>query len=433
MFIYPTDNTDDLQKLAALIGSFWTDAYQGYGDVINLLRTYRESARQLGDQVDELVATVGRQTCPVFHTQNWYSFTINQSQELPYGSTGSRAVAYTLPASVIDFAAVTNGMAAPAVLLGNGSDVRIANSQLVFLASPFTNPQLRPEPVLDMSGNVVDQQLALGFLGAALDWQYLYQQFGYVAGVEATSSILYSQLLNAILDNVASGTSYDAVARIVEAAADVALTRNAQEIVEDISAGPVAIVVVTDREIYSFNPASTLMAAIGTELHRNDPLVDTIQIWEPSSGASPPFLSSITLGSGFLAPGIGNLTFTDAVVPLTVTTGVNGYTKVTWPLGGASGDVTTFFNDLHTRGVANGATLANYLDLRTVKVGQPDATMLPTTINPYRFLFANVLRFNVTVIQLRSSLFGPNALGNTALTALRQCLPPGTSVIVVQD
>jgi hypothetical protein len=140
------------------------------------------------------------------------------------------------------------------------------------------------------------------------------------------------------------------------------------------------------------------------------------------------------MGPGFLTPGfLQDLVFENKDVPLIVEEDVDGFTKVSWELGGFPGDVEKFFDDLHARGVAAGETLANLLDTRTNKVGEPGPSNLPATINPFEFLCQNVLRNNAYMVKVRTSSFGRDAVGLNAAKILRKVHQPWTAIIILVE
>jgi hypothetical protein len=479
-FQYPTDQLDNLEVYKGFVGSYWTDLLYGNANLVDLLRAYRLAERQLFQQSQELQDTVGRNTCPVFHIQNWYKLVVYQSQEVPghpllYGSgavfgpqpvTGvvykfgvgtDQAVAYPVSSQLQDCSYVASDIVAPAVTWSRGADFTLstATSNILFTSSLFSNPGLTPTPVLDSSGNVIDQSITLWLFKAKLDWQYLYQQFGYVIGVGQglTSSKRYKDMINAVSDAVTSATSYDAVARIVEAISGIPRVKATGETVQVITQDNAHTLIITDQQVYRFVLGVTPIVTVGQVMNQDDQLIDAIQIVEPTNGNVPAFIYQLSLGKGFVLADIPNeLIFSNTTVPLGIQMNVSGYTRLTWPLGGFAQDVTTFFNDLHSRGVAAGATLANFLDTRFPTgalanydranlpyssyassfgiLTQPDQTVLPSTINPLKFLFQNVLRANCLIVFMRTSQFGQDALGTGLSFVLRKILPPHTSVII---
>lgn len=455
MFTFPQDDLDDLQKLSKLIGSFWTDAFTKPEQVADVLRSIRLSERQLASQVQELVATTGRVNCPIYHTRDWYPLKILQSAAKPgnpvlygdgsiygsqsitgnillYGGGHDATVAFDLPSIVRDVSVVTNAITNPSQTYhaGDSFKLNLDLSQIVFLTSPFDDPAMTPELITDASGTTVDQSLTLWLYKARLDWQYLYEQFGYLIGVAAPSSIRYRQMINAVLDAISVGTTLDAVSRVMEAVAGVPNVESDGETVEMVESDAYGVLVATDRQAYAFVPGSEPVVAVGDILNQGDPLVNSVRIVEAGNGAVPDFVTQISLGRGMLPASIGELVFTDAITSLEVETDVDGFTKVSWALGGEAADVTEFFDEMHSRGVAAGVTLANYLDMRTVKIGQPNEASLPSTINPLRFLVENALRNNTLFISLRPALFGDDALGTSMLGLLRMVLPPEVTALI---
>ena len=88
--------------------------------------------------------------------------------------------------------------------------------------------------------------------------------------------------------------------------------------------------------------------------------------------------------------------------------------------------------DIPTQEIRLG-TLAHRLDRRVEKIGEPTALALPATINPLQFLVENVLRNNVTVVRVRVSDLGRNALGLHVARFFYKVIPPHTAVIFVVE
>lgn len=76
-------------------------------------------------------------------------------------------------------------------------------------------------------------------------------------------------------------------------------------------------------------------------------------------------------------------------------------------------------------------TLAHFLDKRKNPLSEPNASHLPKTVNPLRFIVENVLRNNVFIVKLSVAALGSNRLGLYNVRHLRQLLPPGTAMILV--
>ena len=168
-----------------------------------------------------------------------------------------------------------------------------------------------------------------------------------------------------------------------------------EETVEEVRTEIGRQLVITDKTVYQFNPTANILVSAGDEVVEGQSLADTLQFFEFNRGQCPTEAQcpAVALGRGLLGRGFfGDLVFENKAVPLVVETDVEGFTKVSWKLGGFPGDVELFFDQLHERGVAEGETLANLQDTRTNKVGEPGPSNLPATINPFEFLCKNVFR-----------------------------------------
>ena len=78
-------------------------------------------------------------------------------------------------------------------------------------------------------------------------------------------------------------------------------------------------------------------------------------------------------------------------------------------------------------------TLAHMLDRRARPDSEPTAANLPATINPLRFLTANILRNNVFLVRIKSATLGQNRQGLYNMRHLRQLLPPQSAMIVIYE
>jgi hypothetical protein len=433
MFKYPTQS-DNLPSFVALLSTFWTQIYGGANLVIDYLRGCMVSQKQLDSDIDELVATLSRQTCPVFHEALWYNVDLLQSAGqpnlIPVGS-----VTYPWPVDAKEVNHMATGLLHPTIMMTNGVDfqVDVSAATILFPFDPFTDPRFNPIPVLDNLGQIIDYKLPLWFLGAKLDWRFIFEQFGYVIDFELASSQNYKDLVVALLDAISGATSYDDIARAVSAIVDIPIVKSDGEVVEEMLIDPQGLMIATDKFIYRFKSTATPIVAVGDVVNRDDSLIDAFYIFEPNRGGTPD-IAALTIGpADLLDPSLpGPVTFNNAVTPLVVIPNVFGYTKLTWSLGGVPADVTAFFDLLHTKGIALLKPLAMCMDSRPQpQPTQPTAANLPATINPLAFLFQNVLRNNAFVVRLKTADFGPSALSIDLLSMLRRIVPVHTKLIVV--
>jgi hypothetical protein len=433
MFQYPT-NDSNLAAFLGLASTFWTSVYGGSKLVRDYLRGCMVNQQQLDSDIQELVATVSRHTCPVFHRELWYAVDLLASQAQAVVSPVG-AVSFPWPFVVKEVNHATNGLLYPTVMMTNGIDfdVEPPAGTITFPSNPFVNPEFVPLPVFDDLGHVVDYKIQLWFLDAKLDWDFIYLQFGYVTGIHLPSSQNYKDLVVPILDAVSGATSYDDIAKAVSAIVDIPIVKSDGEVVEAIQVDSHGLMIATDLFVYRFVTGAVPIVAVGDTVNKSDSLVDAFYIFEPNRGGTPD-ISAVTLSPSFLLdPSLpGPVIFSNAVTPLVVIPNVFGYTKLTWALGGLPADVTAFFDLLHSKGIAALKTLAMCMDSRPQpQPTQPAAANLPATINPLAFLFQNALRNNAFVVRLKSSDFGPNALSLDMLDYLRQIMPPHVVMVVV--
>jgi hypothetical protein len=219
--------------------------------------------------------------------------------------------------------------------------------------------------------------------------------------------------------------------RALTAAFDVPFAID-QEIVAEVEASAAGKLIVTDRRVYTAASTATVLVQAGDTLQPGQALTDAIRIFEPGRPI-PSWLTEVTLTRPMLWSD-RSLGFQNADTDLVVQTGVSGYTKVSFALTGSPSDVSAFFTELHTRGVAQSKTLANYLDIRPLvaQVGQPGAGSLPLKVNPLSLLFDFVLQGSTLILKVDQAKFGPGAIsGIDAASLVRTMVSPHIAVIVI--
>jgi hypothetical protein len=437
----------NVRKLLSLLGSFWSDCYQGVDQVMGHCASTGEIAYQANIDLGETINSVGRPTVPVHHTEQWYVYYLLESLKgvapirygspgagnfgggLVYGSIGGVPV-YSWDSPVANVDLIFNRIYDPSATLTRGLDFDIADGRLVFRTDPFDDPRFAVRTILDDAGDEVDRQLSLWLFRPAIDQEHIWTHFGYVMGIRLSSSQEYKDLVNALLDAITGCTATEQLNGMLAAVTGCAFAHG-DEVVEEIVTGR-ELLVITDSWAYRYPPVCAPVVAVGDQVIAGDSLVDTVETHYLNHGTVPAWLDSLSIGDGLLLPGyLSALTFGSTDTPLIVEPNVDGYTKVSWALGGFPADVTEFWDAAHHRGVASGMTLAHMLDMRTSPVGEPTAASLPASINPLEFLAANYLRHNALLVRIRAGGFGPNALGLDQLRHLRRIVPPHEVVLIV--
>jgi|GEM_PF-7042824 len=480
---FPNTVYDQPQNLLATLGSWWADDYSGKDQVRSLVMGKAQVEQQSMLDLMELIASMSRFSVPIYHTDNWYALYLKKSEMnsvqtslLRYdgGATFDGGERYDVPLSTPNFAfprpadlveapLIMNRFTDPTMTLTQEIDYVFVDDSIILRQNPFDDIRVAKRPVYD-DGNIVDEEALVWVFRGQFDWDTTYRQFGYVIGMRLQSSKGYRDLLNAVYDSMVGGTTAVSILSALSAMTGVPLVREAEETITDIDTDPDNLLIITDQHVYKYDLAAVPTVAIGDVVKRGGELTDVLQISELNRGAIPSSVAALALGEGFLSSCFyADLVFEDRDTALTVDeTDPSGYTKLSWTLGGFPNDVDAFFDDMHTRGVAEAereidpceeiktirypandcdevevvvrlGTLAHLMDQRPVQVGEPKKSHLPATINPLKFLVTNVLRNNAYIVRVRAAAAGADGVGLHNVRLLRKVLPPHTAMILVVE
>ena len=460
LYRYPQNDLDKPELLLELLGSFWATTYQGNGLIEDLAGAVGRATQQTYLELLDLLASCSRFDVPVFRCENWYALRVLESEintdsslllkyttpatanynavtELQYG-IGQQSDYYSVakPTDLVDVRLILSRMTSSAVELVAGVDFWLQSSVITFRDNPFNNTKIAKREILDETGRVKDRELTLWLYRGQWDLKLVYEQFGYALRLHMQSSEGYKQLINAIFDAFVEGTSVRSQQLALSAIYGVPLVMEHTETVEKILKDADKLNIITDSHVYQFPLLTQATVAVGDVLHAGDPLTDLFEIFEFNRGKQVPAnkLQGITLGPGVLACGFWDeITFDNTTVPLVVESNVDGYTKVSWQLGGFPADVEKFWADVHSDGVVAGKTLAMLLDVRPNPVDQPTAEMLPEVVNPLQFLIDNVFRSNVFVVKVKKGSQLTNKLAFVPVEQLRKMQPPQTLMLLIVE
>ena len=446
-YTYPTE-LDRPRELLGVVGSFWADSYGGGDFVASLLHAKAQQQAQAQLDLLDLVASFSRLNVPVFHVENWSLLILRESEKnaanLPrFDGTisfddgehfdtpvASALSAWEAPAGLVDCKVVMNKITDASLTLTRGAEFYVRDGAVWFKDDPFANPDVRVVDVFE-DGVVVDRAAYLWAYRGEYDWDTVYRQFGYVLGAKLRSSRPYKELVNAVYDGLVEGTTARCVEDFMSAVCDVPLAQ-ADEQVRYVLQDTRKKWVITDQNAYGFSPNAEVIVSVGDEVRAGQALTDALRFYDTNRGTVPADVRALTAGRGVLSTAFfRELTFENKTVPLVVEEGVDGYTKVSFEVGGWPADVEKFWADVHAAGVAAGDTLAMRLDTRTNKTGQPTALALPAAVNPLEFLTQNVLRGNAFFVVVRPEAFGDEAVGLHAARHLRKLVPPQTACLLI--
>ena len=456
---YPSTDLDSADKLLSTVGSYWATTYLGMDFLSDALKAKSNLTAQTWVNFMELVASISRFTTPVFHHENWYPLAVKKSELnnfealVPDYDTGSTNVydqsgsleygkaeelksyfSVKIPTNLKRVKNVLNGIAKPSVIWSESVDYWSPEAGVLVLREDPFEGDLFPVKDIYSDGKVSDQECVLWVYSGEWDYNTVYEQFGYALELHLSSSQGYLEVVNAVLDAFTGGTKAKDLQYAWSAITGVPVVLSDSETVELVTEDSRSKIIITDKNVYRFALGSTAIVAAEDTVYAGDALVDTLQIYEFTRGSVPSSLTGLVMGPGFLSLGFfGDITFENKSVAVEVEEDVEGYTKVSWPLGGFSEDVTKFWKDIHDKGVKEGKTLAMYMDVRNSPVGQPTAVNIPETVNPLEFLCENFLRYNTFLVKINTRRLGKNKLPVIPAAALRKMIPPQTAMIVLVE
>jgi hypothetical protein len=451
--LYPASDLDRPQKLLSLLGSFWAEVFADRATTQDLVAASARCDARTSQAFADLLASLSRFTVPVRHRDDWRQIELLESERtltdavlakydgtytyqsptyLHYDEPVAAALTcWPAPTDLEDVLVLTNRLQDASRVYIRGVDFDLVDGALRFRTDVFADDAIAIGEITE-DNEVMDRIATLWAYGAETDPGLITQQFGYALGLEAPSSVAFRRLVNAIYDILIEGPTRRALRAAVAAMADAPLTEEADEVVEVIFTDQRAQWVCTDRRAYRCPLPATVRVAVGDVLRRGTLLTDAVTFHDIRRDPAPAAVAALAVGREFLGAGYaGELVFENKTVPLVVEEDVDGYTKVSFELGGAPSLVTQFWDEVHARGVTADATLAHALDRRTDADTEPTALALPATVNPLEFLLSNVFRQHLFILTAQIRSFGPDALGLHHLAQLRNLLPLHTTFILL--
>lgn len=482
-FTYPDTVYDVPRNLLALLGSWWAEDYAGRYQTLGSVQAKAQIENQSVIDLLNLLASMSRFSVPLYHVDNWYPYYVLKSQRndantslLRYNASHNYDAgqfydvpaarpfsAFPKPENLVDADLIVNRFTDPTLMLNKGMDWMMDDTAVIFNINPFDDARVAKRPVYQ-DGVIVDEEALLWIFRGKFDFQTAYKQFGYVIGLRMQSDKGYRDLMNAVWDGMVGGSRRRDILNAFSAMTGVPLVRESSETVQEITTDSSSRLIITNSNVYKFDPLAVPIVTVGDVVRRFQPLTDTLQIYQFNRGQTPADLQALALGEGFLSTCFyADLVFENKEVPLTVIEDdPTGFTRVEWPLGGFPLDVAQFFDELHARGVnealraigeceeipkisypandcdetdqfARRATMAHYLDRRAEQVGEPRAAHLPTTINPLQFLIKNILRNNAYLVRVKVSTIGVNCVGLYHTRLLQRVVPPHTAMFLLME
>jgi hypothetical protein len=463
-YTYPGRDIDNVEKLSQLLGSFWKNTYTANHQIREYVTARAIVEWQKTVDLQEAIAALSRLDIPLLHADRWRLLKLKESDRnvtepsmLRYGdnhvtssavygpqvdssvyrygvSRDIKTSSFPIATEIKEAPLIFSGVSSPRASLVGGLDyyLDLDRSLIVLRDNPFDDDRFFVTPVYENS-ELVDQEVWLWVYQSQIDWEYVWKHFGYILNINLPTSKAYKRLVNAIFDGVVEGTAVKHISNAVAGICDTAVVKEDGEIVEEIVRDRRHLLIATDKHVYRFNKSASAAVAVGQTLQEFDQLVNTVQFYEFNRGQVDDTVLGVEIPKELLVGDyVGGLVFENKESGVEV--GSDGvFTTIKFDVGGFEEDVTEFWEQMHARGVESPPTLAQLLDQRTNKVGEPAATNLPTTINPLKFLAENVLRHHTYLLRLKTNQFGPDASSLTNLRFLRKLVPPHTYMLILLE
>lgn len=416
MFEFPKDDLDTPSKPAALVGGYWIEVYEGKDQIQDLVYSRNTLWQQARDEWNEVYRTKSRLLIDPVSLKNWMYMPLMKSKgtttknnygggksygdsEYQYGV--SVGYAWDLPASITSVSQIYNRISDPSVSLIETIDFYIDRDlgKIIFKTDPFSNPNFAVLTVNNQDGTT-DIQLAMWAFRPKIDKRSIQLIYGEPIGVDGNSTPEYKEYVNDIYDSVILGMSAGKLGHMLGAALNLPVAVE-NEKVERIHNSD-RKVIITDKRVYFMPNTATATVSVDDTVVYGQSLSDALVITELKRNCDIFNIKAINLTKGFISNDfMYDLGFINDYVIPTVTETSNGKTDFRFYIGGHPLDVDKFWELVNKNGLLMGKTLAEGLDKRVEKVGQPPKESLPTSINPLRFLVDEMIPGGFTLISIK--------------------------------
>jgi hypothetical protein len=309
---------------------------------------------------------------------------------------------FPMPTDIEAVNFLTDKIERPTIFWAQGVDFGIENwgdkPWLVLNYDPFSTAGVEITSTLNESNEVSDRFVSLWMVAPTRKIYPLTEQWGAVFDVAPITEDQRSHLLQ-LFKTMALGPTFIRLMIGAGRAFGHPVCEVDQEVVTSVISDCRGTAVITDKSVYRFPAAALITTDIGDVLRLGQTISSAILWYDLSSGFAPELaglaISKTELGSAYM----GGLIFPNEERDVLVTSQADK-TKIQVPLDGSVEDQQTFWDEVHTRGVAGGNTLANFLDTRPNPIGEPEASNLPATLNPYKLLVSQSLCYHTTLCVL---------------------------------
>ena len=416
MFQFPKDDLDTPSKSTALVGGYWIEVYEGKDQIQDLVYSRNTLWQQARDEWEEVYRTKSRLLIDPVSSKNWLYFPLMKSEgsttknnygggksygasEYQYGV--SVGYAWDLPAGVTSVSQIYNRISDPSTGLIETIDFYIDHelNKIIFNLDPFTNPNFAAATVNNQDGTT-DTQLALLAFRPKIDKRSIQLIYGEPIGIDGRSTPEYKDYVNDIYDSMVLGMSSGKLGHMLGSALELPVATESEKI-ERIHT-TIRKVIITDKNVYFLPEEANATVSVDDDVIYGQSLSDALVITELKRNCNIYGIRAINLTKGFISNDfMYDLGFVNDFVVPTITELDSGYTGFRFYIGGHPLDVDRFWEIVDSNGIAMERTLAEGLDKRVEKVGQPTKESLPTSINPLRFLIDEMIPGGFTLVSIK--------------------------------
>jgi hypothetical protein len=423
MFKFPKDDLDVPSKTTSLVGGYWNEVYEGKDEVSDLVSSRNTLWQQVRDYWEEVYRTKSRQLIDPLSTKSWQHFPILKSEGTStkdnyggsrrYGDSAfsygkSVGYAWDLPQGVVSVSQIYNRVTDPSLSLIEGVDFVIDRklNKIVFNADPFLNDSL-PKLTVNSKDGTSDVQLSLWMFRPKIDRRSIQDIYGIPVGVDGESNNAYKAFINNVYDSIITGMSSGRLGYILGNSLGLPVSIGS-EIVQRVH-GSVRKVIITDKNVYFVPLTASATVSVDDKVIEGQSLTDALVIKELIRNSDISSINALNLTKGFISNDfMYDLGFVNKNVNLQVYESEGQKTEVRFYVGGHPLDTDMFWEIVNSNSVIYGKTLAEGLDKRVEKVGQPSKVDLPSQINPLRFLVDEMIPGGFTLVTIRVESITPN-------------------------
>ncbi|TXH47689.1 MAG: hypothetical protein E6Q97_26675 [Desulfurellales bacterium] len=373
----------DVPGLRTLLGSFWSDVFEGHAQLDALLAGLALCGQQLElDAAFEDAAISRREIAPYRRapafpirlresdrdtgTPNIRRLTGADMTGYQLGAPDGTYVGFPLPDGLRDFSVITSRLENPDYALFNGIDVWVDTDLglLVFRADPFSTSDVVP------AAPGPAREIVVWAHDALLERRDVFSHHGFAFGFdEAEDSVVQKTVMAPYADCVALGSTAALVRELVAAA-----TRVNPE---------------------TFGPDGD------------------VEICDCRHGRPPAWLTTLTIEAAWLTDGDGPIWIDNTERPVRSYVS-DGLTRVDIGVRGEARSVRHFTDELNRRCEARGTTLLSVL-------GAWRGITNPTSVNPAEFVLSNALRGALVLVRIDTPV---NDAYGRHLSRLVRVVPP---------